>query len=482
MTEQPLNNPNKTRLIHAGLFVVTLLSTTMAGAEWMTNKLLFFGEETMSWDEFVMGFEFSIPFLLILSVHEFGHYFMAQYHKVKVTLPYYIPLWLGFMASPSIGTMGALIRIKERIQDRKKYFDIGIAGPLAGFAIALVVLVYAFTNLPEPESIYRIHPDYEKFGTSYAEDVYSYEYNVFKHHQAYLEYRVQDSLQYLEEHSSIDGWYLEEFEPYESYESFSMGTTLLFEWMKEWLAEDPSLVPNDFEIMHYPYLFAGFLALFFTSLNLLPIGQLDGGHILYGLVGAKWHRIIARTLFLGFLYYTGLGIFTPFSTSDYMMGEILYLGFLYLCFYKLTPSVQTRLMMALAIYALQMVTVMIFPQIEGDGTLLLFALVLGRFIGVDHPPVIIDRPLDTKRKVLGWFSLFVFVISFSPRPFQMHEIKKTQINEDKSETPTFLSVTNPSPNCTLMDMPNSRALPSIKCINSSEEISVLDRIPSGSKN
>ncbi|MEP4874375.1 MAG: site-2 protease family protein, partial [Nonlabens ulvanivorans] len=155
----------KTKVIQIGLFIVTLIVTTFAGAEWMTGKSLFYGEVTITQTELFNGLKFSIPFLFILTVHEFGHYFMAQYHKVKVTLPFYIPLWLGFLPGfPSLGSMGAFIKIQDIIDSRKKYFDIGIAGPLAGFVVALLVLVYAFTNLPERESIYKIHPGYEAYG------------------------------------------------------------------------------------------------------------------------------------------------------------------------------------------------------------------------------------------------------------------------------------------------------------------------------
>jgi membrane-associated protease RseP (regulator of RpoE activity) len=86
------------------LFITTFVTTTIAGAEWSYGKSVY-GEFT--WGDFVSGMEFSIPFLLILTVHEFGHYFTAQYHKVKSSLPYYIP----FPPFPlSIGTMGAIIR------------------------------------------------------------------------------------------------------------------------------------------------------------------------------------------------------------------------------------------------------------------------------------------------------------------------------------------------------------------------------------
>ena len=482
MTEDPIDNSKKTQRNQLILFIVTLITTTMAGAEWMTNKMLFYGEDRMTWSDFLGGLAYSVPLLLILSVHEFGHYFMAKYHKIKVTLPYYIPLWFGFIGIPSFGTMGAVIRIKEAILERKGYFDVGIAGPLAGFVIAFFVLIYGFTHLPDPEIIYDIHPEYEQFGADYADEVYSYEFRVFQHHQYYKSYRQQDSTQYLEKNNSMEGWHYDEFEPFPSYESHSMGTTLLFEWMKNWLVDDPRLIPNEFEIMHYPILFAGFLALFFTALNLIPIGQLDGGHILYGMAGPKWHKRLAQVLFIAFVYFAGLGMFHPSTIGQDLINELIYLGFLYFCFYRFSPDYKDRVMFALGIFAAQIVTVMILPDVKGYMGWLLFSLVLGRFIGIYHPPVLIDKPLDSRRKVLGWVALFVFIISFSPQPFNVHEIKKPQTNEEMSETPTFLSAMNPSPNWTRIDIPNSRALPSMKCINSREEIKVFDRIPSGSKN
>ena len=116
---------------------------------------------------------YSIPFLTILTVHEFGHYLTAKYHNVKVTLPFYIPLWLGFIPLPfTIGTAGAFIRIKEMIHSRKQYFDIGIAGPLAGFVVAVLVLTYGFTHLPPPEYIFEIHPEYKEYGLNYEDYVY----------------------------------------------------------------------------------------------------------------------------------------------------------------------------------------------------------------------------------------------------------------------------------------------------------------------
>ena len=128
--------------IHLILFVITFITTTFAGAEWMYGRTFVFSSYPLGWDEFMAGLRFSIPFLGILTIHEFGHYLTARKHKVKVSLPYYIPLWLGFIGMPfTIGTLGAFIRIRERINDKRKNFDIGVAGPIAGFVAALIVLV-----------------------------------------------------------------------------------------------------------------------------------------------------------------------------------------------------------------------------------------------------------------------------------------------------------------------------------------------------
>ena len=107
-----MDKETRTLLIQITLFVITLITTTMAGAEWMYGGFFFYGKDPMGWQEFYGGLQFSLPFLLILNCHEFGHYFMARYHKVKVSLPYYLPMWFGFITAFSIGTMGAFIRLK----------------------------------------------------------------------------------------------------------------------------------------------------------------------------------------------------------------------------------------------------------------------------------------------------------------------------------------------------------------------------------
>jgi membrane-associated protease RseP (regulator of RpoE activity) len=142
-------NQTKSTLIHVSLFLITLLTTTLAGAEWMNGRFFFMGEHSLKLDEIGQGLYFSLPFLGILTVHEFGHYLMAKAYRISVSLPYYIPVWLGWIPGlNSLGTMGAFIRLKSVPQTRKQYFDIGIAGPLAGFVVALAVLFYGFTHLP----------------------------------------------------------------------------------------------------------------------------------------------------------------------------------------------------------------------------------------------------------------------------------------------------------------------------------------------
>src|SRR5690242_1144819 len=137
-------------LIQAALFIATFFSTTLAGAEWVYGKSVFalIDEQLVfnpnySWRDFASGLEFSIPFLLILTVHEFGHYFTAMFHKVRASLPYYIPI-PPIPGVPSLGTMGAVIRIRDRVKSAKHHFDIGLAGSLAGFIFALAVIWYGF--------------------------------------------------------------------------------------------------------------------------------------------------------------------------------------------------------------------------------------------------------------------------------------------------------------------------------------------------
>ena len=412
-----MNEKNKTYLKHFGLFVITFLTTSLAGTFWINGRMLFFTEYT--WKDFELGLAFAFPFLLILTFHEFGHYFIAKYHKIKTTLPFYIPLPpvipLIFTILPTIGTLGAVIRIKQHIASKKIHFDIGIAGPLAGFVIALGVLIYGYANLPELDYLFEIHPSYAEYGDDYADHVYTPEFQKMEAERLYTEARIQDSLKAVG-NGEIDEWSFPAFQPDVQLGNLSIGKPLLMQFMEQFVA-DKKLIPNSSEMMHYPLLMAGFLALLVTALNLMPIGQLDGGHVLYGLIGTYWHRRVATAIFLIFLFYAGLGLLTPFDGMENLMWNVpLYIGFLYYTLKGLKRSNQETLMIALIIFTLQFSMPFILPNAIGYSGWLLFAFIIGRFLGVYHPPVPIEHPLDLKRKILGWISLVIFIISFSPAP------------------------------------------------------------------
>lgn len=392
---------------HLILFIITVITTTLSGAEWMYGRWFLFGPYSLGWKEFFGGFEYSIPFLLILTTHEFGHYFTARYHKIKTSLPYYIPMWIGFM--PSFGTMGAFIRIKERANSRVQNFDIGVSGPLAGFVIALIVLTIGYTQLPPKEYVLQIHPEYEALGPDYDQYIYTQDTFILK---TDVEIYNPEYAQYLP-----DTIYFSPDRP-----SFILGTTILFDAMKSIVPEHKKdRIPNAAEIMHYPWLLAGFLALIFTALNLLPIGQLDGGHVVYGLFGAEKHAIISRVFFILFIAYAGIGVISPYGAPGVEpMSNLVYIPiyvfFLYYILGKVTPDKRTRLLIAVSIFAFQYLIAQFYPNLKGYYGWLLFAYLIGRLVGVDYPPARIDEPLDTNRRILGWLALIVFIISFSLQP------------------------------------------------------------------
>jgi membrane-associated protease RseP (regulator of RpoE activity) len=308
----------KNYLLHIGLFIITFITTTIAGAEWTTGMA---GPYEV--DHLIVGLPYSISILFILTCHEFGHYFAAIYHKVKATFPYYIP----FPPIPfflNFGTMGAVIRTKSPVPNKKAMFDIGVAGPIAGFIACLIVLVYGFTNIPGEEYILAIHPDY-----------YSPEYGQ----------------------SGIN---------------LTFGNTILFSFFKVIFVSPGQFFPPMSEVYHYPFLCVGWFGLFITAMNMIPVGQLDGGHVGYTLFGKETHFKIAVVSF-SILFVIGvLGIIE--SSFD------LYLGI-------------------------------------GWSGWLFWALILYFIIKVEHPPIPDDTELDFKRKLLGYFSFFILIISFSPTPF-----------------------------------------------------------------
>ncbi len=305
-------------LIHIILFVITFITTLIAGMQWTTGS---YGPYELS--SFEKALPYTIAILLVLSLHEFGHYFAAKYHGVETTLPYYIP----FPPIPfflNFGTMGAVIRTKSKIENNKAMFDIGIAGPLAGFVACLFLLIYGFTHLPDASYILSIHPDY--FSPEYGENAIGLEF----------------------------------------------GDTLLFAFLRELLTDSKDFVPPMSEVYHYPYLIVGWFGLFVTAMNMIPVGQLDGGHIIYSMFGSKKHEAIA-------------------SISMIILGVLGFLGLID-SFLEINAGI-------------------------GWSGWLFWAFILFFVIKIKHPPVTEFKPLDPTRKIIGYLSLLILILSFSPSPF-----------------------------------------------------------------
>jgi membrane-associated protease RseP (regulator of RpoE activity) len=395
-----MNIEQRRILLQIGLFLFTFVTTTIAGADFCFMKSIYAYEKDsfvgfnpdFTMDDFLKGMQFSVPFLLILTVHEFGHYFTAMYHRVRASLPYYIP----FPPIPGmlqiIGTFGAIIRLRSKVRSNIHHFDIGLAGPLAGFIVALFVLYYGFTTLPTQDYVFQFHPEYEQYGKDYAKYVYTEEFMKEQGIAAYFDVQI--------------------------------GSNLIFEFFMKFVA-DPERVPNAHEMMHYPVLLAGFIALFFTALNLLPIGQLDGGHIIYGMFGKKGHNLIATSFFILLVFYSGLGMahavkhqyyeYPPYIHA-YMLYVPLAIFFNYFCFHGLKLPKKDTLMLSLLVFALQFIMTSVFPQVDGYRGWVLFGVLLGRFVGIHHPPAEIETPLDSSRIAIGWVMIAIFIVCFSPKP------------------------------------------------------------------
>jgi membrane-associated protease RseP (regulator of RpoE activity) len=430
-----MRSETKRILFQIALFFITFITTTLAGAEFCFSKSIYGLDELgnvsinpdYKWADFSHGMGFSIPLMLILTVHEFGHYFTAMYHKVKASLPYYIPIPpLPYFPS-LLGTMGAVIRLRERPKSSVQTFDIGLAGPLAGFIVALMVTFYGFKNLPEPEYIFQFHPEYEKYGLDYADTVYTQEYiDAYK-------ISLVDSLIRSNPALQKDSVQLREAASQPMVYDIAIGTNLIF-WFFEKTVADPERIPNPHEMMHYPILWAAYVALFITCLNLLPIGQLDGGHVVYGLFGYKTHKIIATVFFIALIFYAGLGLshlsnkeevsigipgFAQVAVRTFVIAIPIYLLFLYICFKGLRQSSRDTFMYALLMLAVHLVLIQYAPEVKGYEPWLLFGLLIGRLVGIQHPPSEIEQPLDSRRVILGWITLLIFVLCFSPAPIIM---------------------------------------------------------------
>jgi membrane-associated protease RseP (regulator of RpoE activity) len=252
------------------LFGITLLSVLVAGIE--DFSLI----ETRGWVAGLIlslpqGVPFAVSLLAILLAHEFGHYLAARYHKTPVTLPYFIPF-----PGSILGTMGAFIRLKAPPRNRRVLLDIGLAGPLAGLAVAIPVLILGLMlsevgNLPSgPPS-----PD-EMFGITIEGNSILY---------LGLKYLVKGEL----------------LPAPLSYGSLNP----VIYWIRYFFVGLPTPFGGRDVLLH-PIAWAGWAGLLVTALNLIPAGQLDGGHVLFVLFGRKaskiWPAIVLALLGLGFVW------------------------------------------------------------------------------------------------------------------------------------------------------------------------------------
>ncbi len=216
-------------VLHVVLFLLTLLTTTIAGAFQAG------ADPIADPSSLTAGVPFSATLLSILLVHEFGHFTLAKWHGVRASLPYFIPAPPVF-----IGTFGAFIRMQSPPPNRRALFDVGAAGPWAGFVLA-VPAVFIGLQLSEVRPL----------GLSEG--------------------------------------------------GLELGDSLLFSWLTRLAI---GTTADQATIVLHPVALAGWFGLFVTFLNLLPVGQLDGGHVSYALLG-RWHATIAR-VFIAVIAVLGL--------------------------------------------------------------------------------------------------------------------------------------------------------------------------------
>lgn len=304
ITEPPYATPSRPYPLerqrpwrHLVLFLVTVASTLLVGADHFASFSADFGTQPLDLSRSAIilnGLWYSASILAILGAHEFGHYYACKYYGVDASLPYFLPAPL-----PLTGTLGAFIRIRQIVPGKRQLFDIGIAGPIAGFLVALPVLLAGMSL----SRVVQLPGDTQGF--------------------------------------------------------VELGEPLLFKAIA-WLFWGTP--PEGYSINMHPMAFAAWFGLLATALNLFPIGQLDGGHISYAVLGRKSTFVTLATLFA----LIGL----TFISSSWLVWTVL------------------TVVMLLA-------------------------------FGPRHPRTIDeDIPLDRSRLWLALFAVVMFVLCFTPAPIE----------------------------------------------------------------
>lgn len=321
MSDTPAPPRRPRLLLHVGLFLATFLTTTAAGSLYVHGQL----GGGSGWEAILPikdGLSYSLPLMLILLSHELGHYLVARLHGVDASLPYFIPLPPNF----GLGTMGAVIGMRNVTADRKKLIDIGAAGPLAGLVVAVPVILYGLAH--------------SKVGP-------------------------------------LVGGGLQE------------GNSILYAILKH-ASKGAWLPDGHHDVFLHPTAWAGWAGLLVTMINLIPIGQLDGGHIATAYFGNGYNRFAER-----------LHRLLP-------LGAIaVFLWVLHLVRVEGNGRLDEEL-----------VSIALFAALPWLVWYLLIRIVRRASGDVNHPSVD-AAPLPRSRRALFWLMVAVFVLVFMPVPFRV---------------------------------------------------------------
>jgi len=255
--------------VNLAFFLLTVASVFFAGVLYAYEGPATWGPEALAHFKAALGggLAFTVSLLAILVAHEFGHYLAARYHGTAVTLPYFIPFPFSYF-----GTLGAFIRLKAPPKNRRILLDIGLAGPVAGMVVALPVLYLGLRLSPVAPLPAHLGP----------------------HTGLMLE---GNSLLYLFMKWLVKGQLLPHPATYDTH-------PLLY-WVRYLFTGHPLPLGGQDVLLH-PVAWAGWAGLLVTALNLLPTGTLDGGHVIYSLLGDRVRRAFPLILLalgaLGFVW------------------------------------------------------------------------------------------------------------------------------------------------------------------------------------